>query len=75
VVPVAVRGTDRVLPAKSSYLQGGDVSVRIGEPIPTAGLDIKDRKRLTEEIEARVRQLYAGDGAASLRSFGPAVNQ
>jgi 1-acyl-sn-glycerol-3-phosphate acyltransferase len=36
LVPVAVRGTDRVLPAKSSYLRGGDVHVRIGEPIPTA---------------------------------------
>jgi 1-acyl-sn-glycerol-3-phosphate acyltransferase len=59
VVPVAVCGTDRILPAKSSYLRGGDVHVRIGTPIPTASLDTKDRKRLTDEIEAEVRRLYA----------------
>jgi 1-acyl-sn-glycerol-3-phosphate acyltransferase len=62
LVPVAVRGTDRILPAKSSYLRGGDVHVQIGEPIPTAGLAVKDRRRITELIEARVRELYGERG-------------
>jgi 1-acyl-sn-glycerol-3-phosphate acyltransferase len=59
VVPVAVRGTDRILAAKSSYLRGGHVSVRIGAPILTGGLEARDRRRLTDEIEAEVRRLYA----------------
>src|SRR3712207_4688859 len=62
LVPVAVRGTDRVLPAKSSYLRGGVVRVHVGEPIPTTGLDTKDRRRLTDQIEAEVRRLYSEAG-------------
>jgi 1-acyl-sn-glycerol-3-phosphate acyltransferase len=71
VVPVAVRGTDRVLPAKSSYLRGGHVRVRVGSPIPTAGMDSKDRRRLTDEIEAEVRRLYGEPAEALL----PAVEK
>lgn len=62
LLPVAVNGTQRVLRNKTSLLQGGDVRVRIGEPISTVGLELKDRKPLTERLEAEVRALY--DGAA-----------
>jgi 1-acyl-sn-glycerol-3-phosphate acyltransferase len=75
VVPVAVRGTESILPAKSSYLRGGDVRVRIGEPIPTAGLDARDRRRLTDDIEAQVRRLYAEAGGELLPAPGAAVEK
>jgi 1-acyl-sn-glycerol-3-phosphate acyltransferase len=75
VVPVAVCGTDRILPAKSSYLRGGDVRVRIGEAIPTAGLDARDRRRLTDEIEAHVRRLYAEAGGELSAAAGAAVDK
>ena len=65
LVPVAIRGTEEVLPAKSSYLRGGPVAVRIGAPLPTEGLEPKDRGRLTGELEARVRELYSNVGQAS----------
>ncbi|HET8547457.1 MAG TPA: lysophospholipid acyltransferase family protein [Bryobacteraceae bacterium] len=75
VVPVAVRGTDRVLPAKSSWLRGGDVRVRIGDPIPTAGLDSKDRRRLTGAVEAEVRRLYGESGRELLAASGAALEK
>ena len=70
LVPVAVRGTERVLPAKSSYLRGGDVTVRIGQPIATAGLQAKDRRRLTDAIESEVRRLHAAGEAELVPAAG-----
>jgi 1-acyl-sn-glycerol-3-phosphate acyltransferase len=75
VVPVAVLGTDCILPAKSSYLRGGSVEVRVGEPIPTATLDTKDRRRLTEEVEAHVRRLYAEGKAELLPAAGSTLEK
>ena len=57
LAPVAIVGTERVLPAKSSYFRSGDVELRIGEPVHVAGLALKDRRDLTQELEDRVRSL------------------
>ena len=58
IVPVALAGTNRILPAKSSYIQPGDVELRIGQPIETAGMRLKDRAGLTQDVEDRVRSLF-----------------
>lgn len=57
VVPVAIKGTDKVLPAKSSYFRGADVELRIGAPMSVEGMTLKDRRQLTQQLEDRVRQL------------------
>jgi 1-acyl-sn-glycerol-3-phosphate acyltransferase len=58
-VPVALVGSDRVLPAKSSYFRPGRVEIRIGDPIPTGQLTLKDRGALTRQLEHCVRELFA----------------
>jgi len=70
VVPVALEGSDRVLPAGGFRARPGVIRVRLGEPIPTAGLardDRDDRAALARRVEERVRELL-GPAAAPRRS-------
>lgn len=58
-VPVAILGTDRILPARDSCILPGDVEVRIGRPISPAGFSLRERAALTALLEQRVRDLLA----------------
>src|SRR5258708_5548570 len=54
IVPVALIGTRAVLPFGSGTPRSGTVEMRVGDPIPTAGLKLHDRARLTKEVRDRV---------------------
>lgn len=57
VAPVALVGTGRILPAKSSCFRPGEVELRIGAPLPTEGYTLKDRGALTALAEQQVRAM------------------
>jgi 1-acyl-sn-glycerol-3-phosphate acyltransferase len=57
VIPVAISGTLQVLPMGSAVVRPGPVSLRLGDPIPTTGLSMSDRHRLTADIRARILEL------------------
>jgi 1-acyl-sn-glycerol-3-phosphate acyltransferase len=57
VVPVAIVGMRELLPMGSTHIRSGKVLVRIGEPIPTQGLKLKDREELTLGLYAEVTRL------------------
>ncbi len=59
VVPFAIRGTRELLPIGSMHVKGVTVDFRIGEPLPTQELTLKDRETLTAEIRSRVVDLLA----------------
>ena len=63
VVPVAVSGGRRSMLKGSAIVYPVQVTVRIGEPIPTEGLTIDDRDVLIERTRAAVQQLL-GQGSA-----------
>ncbi len=50
VVPVAITGTERVLPARALIVRPGTVKVRVGRPFPTAGLTVEDRRELADRV-------------------------
>ncbi|HEX7127861.1 MAG TPA: lysophospholipid acyltransferase family protein [Thermodesulfobacteriota bacterium] len=54
IVPVAIAGTERILPKHAIAIRPGEVRVAIGKPIPTTGLTEADRTRLTEEVRAAI---------------------
>ncbi len=54
IVPIAIRGTREVLAMHSSTFHRGKVTLRIGDPIPTAGMTLQDRKSLTEAARSQV---------------------
>ena len=57
MVPVALEGTLQVLPMHSLNVRPGHVIMRIGDPIATANLTLKDRAKLTQEMHTRVADL------------------
>lgn len=66
IVPVAVAGSERVLPKHSLIVVPGVIRVAFGPPIPTRDLGPEDRERLTELAHEKVLDLLRGiDSAAS----------
>lgn len=61
VLPVGLVGAGAVLPADGFRVRPGPIAVRIGAPIPTAGLAPGARAELARRAEAAVRALVAGD--------------
>jgi 1-acyl-sn-glycerol-3-phosphate acyltransferase len=60
LVPVALAGTHELLPMGSAtFHRGQRVRLRIGEPIPTAGMAAKDRRALTQAARESIVTLLA----------------
>lgn len=57
VTPVAIVGTERALPTRSSVFTPTEVEVRIGVPIDPAGLQLKQRGEFSNELHRRVSTL------------------
>jgi 1-acyl-sn-glycerol-3-phosphate acyltransferase len=57
VVPVAVQGGRAAMRKGSAFVRPVRVSVRIGTPIPTAGLTLDDRDALIERVRRAVEDL------------------
>jgi 1-acyl-sn-glycerol-3-phosphate acyltransferase len=57
VVPIAICGMRELLPMGSVHIRPGRVRLRIGEPIPTAGMKLSDREPLTRRLYEEVAGL------------------
>ncbi len=57
IMPVALCGTREILPMHSLHVRGGDVCVRVGDPIITSGLALQARTAVTEQIRSRIVML------------------
>jgi 1-acyl-sn-glycerol-3-phosphate acyltransferase len=61
VVPMALVGMRRLLPMGSIHLRSGRTVLRIGDPIPTAGMNLSARAALTTRLYQEISQLLAAD--------------
>ena len=59
IVPVAIQGGTASMKKGSPLVRPVTVSVRIGTPVETRGMEITDRERLADEVRTRVQQLLA----------------
>lgn len=57
IVPMAIVGTRDILPPSSLHLRPGRAELRVGEPVPTAGLDHHDAKELMERVRNAILEL------------------
>jgi len=57
VVPVAITGGRNAMRKGSAFVRPVHVSVRIGRPVPTAGLTLDDRAELVARVRAEVQNL------------------
>jgi len=64
ILPLAIDGTYDVHRAGAKWITPGPVTIRVGTPIPTAGLTVRDKDRLLEESREQIlRLLSAGQPA------------
>lgn len=61
IVPVAIVGTNRILPRGSSHLRPGNAQLRIGDPIPTADLPKSGGKELIRRVQDEVNRIWTTD--------------
>jgi len=54
LVPLALIGTREVLPMHSALLRRGNVTLRVGDPISTVGMTLRDREALTASAREQV---------------------
>jgi 1-acyl-sn-glycerol-3-phosphate acyltransferase len=59
VVPVAIVGARELLPMGSGHLKSGHIVVRVGNPIPTEGMEASQRMELTRRLHDDVSQLMS----------------
>ena len=61
LVPIALTGVYDLLPMHTRHFYPGEITLTVGEPIPTAGLTI----RQTDELNTRLRQAIEQLGSES----------
>jgi 1-acyl-sn-glycerol-3-phosphate acyltransferase len=59
VIPVAIQGGVASMQKGSRIVRPAVVSVRIGQPIETRGMDLSEREELANLVRARVEELLA----------------
>jgi len=59
VVPMALVGMREKLPMGSIHLRNGTVALRIGKPIDTTGMDVKDRIELTQRLYREISEMLS----------------
>lgn len=57
IAPIAVVGTAAVLAKKSLRVESGEVEVRIGRPIETAGVALKDKDQIVQRARESIATL------------------
>lgn len=65
VVPVAVTGTRAIMRKGDWVIEPGTATIRVGRPISTEGLTLRDRNRLTREAHEAVARLMNGKPEAT----------
>jgi len=60
ILPFAIDGTYDVYRAGAKWITPGPVTIRIGTPIPTAGLTVRDKDRLLEASREQILGLLSG---------------
>lgn len=59
IVPMALVGTRKILAPGSTHLRPGPAVLRIGKPMPTAGLRRRQGKELIRSIQERIGEMAA----------------
>lgn len=58
IVPIALVGMYDLLPMNTYHIKPRPLEMRIGEPIPTEGMTLRDLERLSETVRTKMVGLY-----------------
>ncbi|MGZ7078353.1 MAG: lysophospholipid acyltransferase family protein [Thermoanaerobaculia bacterium] len=68
ILPIAIDGTRDVFPVGAKRVKPGRVTVKVGHVIPTAGLSLRDKERLSETSRTQIsKMLFGTDGEQASR--------
>jgi 1-acyl-sn-glycerol-3-phosphate acyltransferase len=66
IVPIALVGTYELLPMDTYHIKSRPIEMRVGEPIPTAGLTLRDMDKLSARVQSEMEGMYyAGSNSAA----------
>jgi 1-acyl-sn-glycerol-3-phosphate acyltransferase len=68
IVPVALVGTYELLPMDTYHIKCRPLEMRVGAPISTAGLTMRDLEAVSDRVRAAMSEMYYATGPASLQS-------
>jgi 1-acyl-sn-glycerol-3-phosphate acyltransferase len=60
IVPIALRGMYELLPMDTYHIKPRRLEMLVGDPISTAGLELKDMEQLSARVQKEVERLYYG---------------
>ena len=63
IVPVALAGTYELLPMDTFHIKCRPLEMRVGEPIPTAGMTLRDMETVSGKVQKAVEDLYYGESS------------
>ncbi len=75
VVPVGISGSERVLPPDGFAPRPGLIRVFVGEPIPTAHLELEDRRELADEARRQIAEMLELAESHPVDQESPAQSQ
>ena len=58
IVPIALIGTYELLPMNTYHIKCRPLEMRVGDPISTAGLTIRDMEALSAKVRNALEDLY-----------------
>jgi 1-acyl-sn-glycerol-3-phosphate acyltransferase len=64
LLPIALDGTYDIYPAGVWRVKAGRVTLKVGTPIPTAGVSVRDKERLANESRAQIQTMLFGESAS-----------
>jgi 1-acyl-sn-glycerol-3-phosphate acyltransferase len=57
LVPMALSGVYELLPIHTHHFYPGELTLKIGEPIETVGMSLRQSEELTERLRAAIEEL------------------
>ena len=64
IVPIALVGTFDLLPMNTYHIKSRPLQMRVGGPIPTAGLTLRDTEAVSAKVKAAIEGLRGGASRA-----------
>jgi 1-acyl-sn-glycerol-3-phosphate acyltransferase len=66
IVPIALVGTYELLPMNTYHLKCRPLEMRVGEPISTVGLKMRDMEAVSAQVRKAMEDLYYAPGSPSI---------
>ncbi len=74
LVPIALRGVYDLLPIHTRHFYPGEITLTVGEPIPTAGMTLRQVEELNTQLRVTIERMRAERfGSASVEVHDPGL--